>query len=93
MGWNGNVKLAFALSHTFPNGYWPNILKEVHGLMVEKPKLEKPPTFKGGPLGETLGFSNMVSIMFELSFKIESVISNYKMFFSIQNDIFNCLPK
>jgi hypothetical protein len=65
----------------------------VHGLMVEKAKLRKPSTFKGGRLGEKLGFSNMVSIMFELCFEVENVISNYKMFFSIQNDILNCLPK
>jgi hypothetical protein len=44
-------------------------------------------------LGEKLGFSTMVSNMFQLHFEVENVASNYKMFFSTQNDVFNCLPK
>ncbi len=27
LGWNGNVKLALALSQIMPNGCWPNIWK------------------------------------------------------------------
>jgi hypothetical protein len=33
----------------------------------------------------------MVSTMFQLHFEVENVTSNYKMFFSTQNDIFNYL--
>jgi hypothetical protein len=28
----------------------------------------------------------------QLHFEVENVTSNYKMFFSTQNDVFNCLP-
>jgi hypothetical protein len=42
-------------------------------------------------LGKKLRFS--VSTMFQLHFEVENVNSNYKMFFSTQNDGFNFLPK
>jgi hypothetical protein len=35
----------------------------------------------------------MVLITFQLHFELENVISSCKMFFSTQNDIFNCLSK
>jgi hypothetical protein len=35
----------------------------------------------------------MVSSTFQLHFEVENVTSNYKMFFSIQNGVFNYLPK
>jgi hypothetical protein len=34
-----------------------------------------------------------ISTTFQLHFEVKNVISNYKIFFSTQNDIFNCLPK
>jgi hypothetical protein len=33
----------------------------------------------------------MVLISFQLHFEVKNVISNYRMFFSIQNDIFDYL--
>ncbi len=45
------------------------------------------------PIGEKPRFSTMILTMFQLHFEVENVPSNYKMFFSTQNDVFNCLPK
>ncbi len=45
------------------------------------------------PLGKKLGFSTMVSTLFQLHFEVENIISNYRMFFPTQNDFFNYLPK
>jgi hypothetical protein len=47
----------------------------------------------GRSLGEKPQFLTMVLIMFQLHFGVENVISNYKMFFSTQNDVFNYLSK
>ncbi len=47
----------------------------------------------GRSLGEKLGFLTMVLTTFQLHFEVENVTSNYKMFFSTQNDVFNCLLK
>jgi hypothetical protein len=61
-------------------------------LMVFKKK--KDPTLAHAQtLGQKLGFSTMVSTLFQLHFEVENVISNCKMFFSTQNDVFNYLPK
>jgi hypothetical protein len=59
--------------------------------MAKNAKLGKPFTFERGPLRKKLKFS--ISIMFQLRFEVGNVISNYKMFFSTQNNIFNYLPK
>ncbi len=44
-------------------------------------------------LGKKLRFSTIVLTTFQLHFEAENVTSNYKMFFSTQNVVFNCLPK
>jgi len=41
----------------------------------------------------SLGKKPRFSTMFQLHFEVENITSNCKMFFSTQNDVFNCLPK